>query len=166
MYLHDFLFSRDRLRVLGLEGLSEGFWVTDLTSRSMISSVASSWELVPSSLATDIWDGLTLPRPVDQNQNQSLNQMQTINQIWTKTQGSGSQRPKESSHCDKRRSRYRLIYQECELMYFIGHRPEIHVDWTYCGAFMCTICPLTVTLRLHRTGSTPVWDQSSLPSVV
>lgn len=70
-YSQDFLFSRDRLRVLGLDGLSEGFWVTDLTSRSMISSVASSWELVPSSLATDIRDGLTLPKPEDQKQTQS-----------------------------------------------------------------------------------------------
>lgn len=58
---NDFRLSRERLRVLGLDALSEGFWVTDLTKRSMISSVGSSWELALSSLAADIWDGLTLP---------------------------------------------------------------------------------------------------------
>lgn len=62
-YSHDFLLRRERLRVLGLDDLSEGFWVTDLTSRSMISSVASSCPLAPSSLATDMVEGLTLPRP-------------------------------------------------------------------------------------------------------
>lgn len=40
----------------------------------MISSVASSWELAPSSLATDIRDGLTLPKPEGQKQNQSHSQ--------------------------------------------------------------------------------------------
>lgn len=68
LYSHDFLLRRDRLRVFGLAGLTEGFWVTDFTRRSMISSVWSSWELLMSSLATDIWDGLTWPKPEDQNQ--------------------------------------------------------------------------------------------------
>lgn len=40
----------------------------------MISSVASSWELVPSSLATDILGGSTLPRPEEQNRNISREQ--------------------------------------------------------------------------------------------
>lgn len=40
----------------------------------MISSVASSWELVSSSLAKDILGGSTLPRPEDQNRNISHEQ--------------------------------------------------------------------------------------------
>ncbi len=63
MYSHDFLLSRERFRVFGLDALSVGFWVTDLTRRSMISSVASSGELGLSSLATDVFV-LTLPKPV------------------------------------------------------------------------------------------------------
>lgn len=40
----------------------------------MISSVASSWELVSSSLAKDILGGSILPRPEDQNRNISHEQ--------------------------------------------------------------------------------------------
>lgn len=63
MYSHDFLLSRERCRAFGLAALSVGFWVTDLTRRSMISSVASSCELGLSSVATDMFV-LTLPKPV------------------------------------------------------------------------------------------------------
>lgn len=63
MYSHDFLLSRERFRVFGLDALSVGFWVTDLNRRSMISSVASSCELALSSLATDM-GAQTLPKPV------------------------------------------------------------------------------------------------------
>lgn len=63
MYSHDFLLIRERFRVFGLDALSVGFWVTDLTRRSIISSVASSCELGLSSLATDMFV-LTLPKPV------------------------------------------------------------------------------------------------------
>lgn len=63
-YSRDFLFSRDRFLVLGLDCLSVGFCVTDLTRRSMISSVASSCELAPSSLPVD-GDGATPPKPVE-----------------------------------------------------------------------------------------------------
>lgn len=57
-YSHDFLLTLERLRFLGLDCRSEGFCVTDWTSWSMMSSVASSWAPFPSSLA-----GITLPRP-------------------------------------------------------------------------------------------------------
>lgn len=58
--------------------------MTDLTSRSMISSVASSCALAPSSLATDIVEGLTLPRPGERShsQNQREKQKQQADFMW------------------------------------------------------------------------------------
>lgn len=73
MHSRDFRLSRERFRVFGLDSLSVGFWVTDLTRRSMISSVASSCELALSSLAADMCV-LTLPKPVET--------VQQINQVF------------------------------------------------------------------------------------
>lgn len=80
MYSHDFLLSRERFRVFGLDALSVGFWVTDMTRRSMISSVASSCELAVSSLATDMFV-LSLPTSVWKYFNISLHQKQVEHQL-------------------------------------------------------------------------------------
>ena len=61
--LQDFLLPRDLLRSLLAQGRGLALWVTDFTSRSMISSEASSGELGTSSWAGEPWAGLACPVP-------------------------------------------------------------------------------------------------------
>lgn len=89
---HDFLLPRERLRFLGLDCRCEGFWVTDWTSWSMISSVASSWEPFPSSLSGD---GISLPRPGVRAESEPGPDPQQAGSDWCQT----GELLKELSYC-------------------------------------------------------------------
>lgn len=66
--LQDFLLPRDLLRSLLAQGRGLALCVTDFTSRSMISSEASSGELGTSSWAGEPWAGVVCPVPAQGQQ--------------------------------------------------------------------------------------------------